>query len=948
MLLTVGILLSFCPLALPQDESVGNARMRREAAFAKALTYEFGYTDLAERVLDEALKTASGSDRSLLLLTRCDIRKLGAGLSKDNPSRLAAQASAGAAYVEFLNGNPPESQAAQARVKLGELAYQYGRTLTQILEEDPPTPEKRQEMLSTAENIFKAALKGLNQTIRTWEAMPEGDEKTAQQRSDYFPANFYKAMVYLDWAELYPAGSLERDERSSKALELLEDFSLLVGETSRAGMMGFKYMGDAYTLRGEYEDAQTFYEHVIENALPEDALDKLTDAEIDGRRGVVQEAYLSLMRMELKQGRMADAAQLGETFRTWVDDEGVILTDAGYRVLLEIARERILSRKFGEALAFADRVHRENEGKALQLEADQVMAEAIAAAPANAPISLDTVFQAARGAFYSHLPKRARELFLMLLQRLPGSNQADEIGPESYYLLGRIYADEDLRLEAAVTFQTGYEQFPDDEDFAPKNAQRWMNTADALRNAAPGDKILNDFYNQAMTAVTESSTGGAPDQALWRAATSDYGLAKEARHRARGKSALSQEAQEALAAYDQALTDYQRIEKASRYYEKAIVQSGMCEYWKMLWDDSAGSRAFGIFDDYLEHYTKDPENTPQDARARKTRTEATAQADFYRGQVRLRQARAGDSSKWQEVLDLYAEYGKRHPEQKSYAGAALAAEVEAYLALGKEKEAVAVFEAVNSGGFQDARIAQVAHMLFAYEQAKADQAQGKEKKALQRLAANYLHIANSHTATVPWQNLLQEARLRLATGEASTAATLLEKILREDSDSPDFDENSKFYTRLDLVDALLAQDKTSVAAPIIDELLASRPTNLRVIQASVKVLAGYAQVRNGKVVEVPGVGTKEAFEKATQLVTTLTQLAENAAVKSGVNKFQSADYWKARLSLAYLLYRRSKIDSSYQGKHLALIESLERLAPDLGAEAAGEDVHTLFQWLKTR
>jgi hypothetical protein len=49
-----------------------------------------------------------------------------------------------------------------------------------------------------------------------------------------------------------------------------------------------------------------------------------------------------------------------------------------------------------------------------------------------------------------------------------------------------------------------------------------------------------------------------------------------------------------------------------------------------------------------------------------------------------------------------------------------------------------------------------------------------------------------------------------------------------------------------------------------------------------------------------------------------------------------------------LLYKRSQFDTTFEGKHRRLIESIERLAPDLGEAVAGPEMAFTLKWLKRR
>ncbi|HBF23535.1 MAG TPA: hypothetical protein DDW23_06965, partial [Planctomycetes bacterium] len=215
-------------------------------------------------------------------------------------------------------------------------------------------------------------------------------------------------------------------------------------------------------------------------------------------------------------------------------------------------------------------------------------------------------------------------------------------------------------------------------------------------------------------------------------------------------------------------------------------------------------------------------------------------------------------------------------------------------------------------------------------------------------AVDYLETSNQTTDSAKWPNIQTEARIRLELSQPKPAAELFRALLDEFSEDPTFDASSKFYARIDLVDAHLLLQQPAAVTEVMDALLAERPKNLRVKEAAVKIKAGYLIVQDGQEVEIPGEGTPEAFKQSLTLIGELLQLAELAAEKEGINKYSHGAYWEAKFQQAYILYRWSKIDSTHKDKHRKLIDSLERLAPDLGKEAAGDDIQRMFLWLKAK
>lgn len=946
LIATTGLLLlSWAPL--PQDEG-GELYSRRDADFARALTNDFGFTDLAETVLERSLKrNPSENGRAQLLLARCDVRKLASRRAGGLQERLDILASAGEAYAEFLRGNPPGTQEEDARRNMAEVTFQYGQTLQTLFITEPPSAEARTGFLKEADPIFQGGLESANELLAIYEDLEEGEEKVAKQRSLYFPSLFFRALIYYYWGLVSPPNSVDSREYLRRSIKELEGFAIKVGQGTVAGLRAFKYMGDAYLAQSNIEDAEIYYDYVIENHIND--AEGMSQAEIDQRQDVAQQGYLGRMLMLQGLGRSQEALQLAETFQTWENDEGVFLSDDGHRMMLRYAEELTDIGNIPGAIDLVQRVERENERKNYMiLEARNVLQKIIAAAPPDAEFDLSVLYAAAKGAYDSKNYPDSTRLFQLLISRMGSSRQAEEFGAQSYFYLGRAWLYQDRRLEAGVTFEEGYNLFPNNEDFANFNARGWLSIAEGFKNRVRNDQVLTTWYDDALNAVNASGEGNTPDAILWRAAVNDYNIAKESAKTAKGKEGSTPEGQEAVRALKKAIESFGRIEFGSIYYEKAIVNHGMCEYRQMPFDTAAGDRAFKVFNDYLEIYLNDPEKIPPDRAGRANRKDASAQADYYRGQVRIRQARAGRPDGWDEVLKLYEGYLDRHPDQASYGAATMKDRIDAYLSNGEIESGIQEYDALVASNLSKVWHQQAAFSLFNFFNRRAAAGEDPEQVKLdKKRAADYLHVNNELSPNPSWQNIYTEAKLRLELKEPSTAAQLLESMVRRFKDDAAF-QRQQYYVEMDLVDALLAQDKTGQANEIVKRYLANPGTQnrMRVISSSVKVLAGYPLVREGRVTEVPGQGTTSDYEQAEGLLSKLTQLA--VADSKYPNKFDNPAYWEARLQTAYLYFKRAEIDSTYNGKHRKLIDSLRRLAPDMGAAAAGEDVAQIFEWLSAR
>ncbi|KAA3608153.1 MAG: hypothetical protein DWQ01_13860 [Planctomycetota bacterium] len=948
MIATAGILLF--ALAGFQEPESGDFFARREADFARALTLELGFDQLAEEVLQTSMEASSSkAGRSELLLALCDVRRLAAARAQILDERLEMLGSAAEAYREFLDSSSSLQQIRKARNNLTLVVYNYGQTLQDLFISLGVDEEQRKGFLEQGDPIFQSGLEACNELINDYQSLEEGEAKEAAANTLYRPALFYRSLIYFYWGLVSQPGSVDRREYMRRASDMLESFAIEVGQGSIAGLRAFKYMGDVYLAQESPDDAEIYYDYVIENAVPEDWEERgMTPSEVDGRRNVSQEGFLGKMLMYGSQGLTRESLQLGETFLTWEVDNGVLLSDDGYRVLLRYAEALTDSGAIGEAIDQAQRVQRENSGKGyLILEAREVLQSIIAAAPPEAEFDLTVLYDAAKGAYDGKRFENAISLFQLLIQRMGNTRQAERFGAQAYYYLGRSWMQTNHLLEAGVAFELGFDQFPDDPDFADRNARGWVAIAEPMKNRVRGDQALENWYQGALDAVKSASGGNTPEALLWRKAKDDYDKAQEARRNLRGKEADAQATRAALAAYDQAVRSMEQIQRSNTYYENALVHIGLSHYHKMNWDTGAAKDAFKAFNDYIEKFIPNPQNTPSDAQGRRLRKNNWALADYYRGQVRLRQAKSGRRELFEDVLDLYEGYLERHPEQGPQFGAAtLKDRVDAFIALGRIDEAIAEYEKLVSSNLSRTFQRLAAISLYQYYRWRMDQTADDEaaQQAARKEAANYLSVANQLDPNPSLVYKYVEANLRADLGEHSTATQLLESILRKFKGTPEL-EQRLYNIEMDLVEAYLAQDKTGPANDIVQRYLndPKSANKIRVISNSVKVLGGYPLLREGRIVHVPGQESTEAFKQAEELVSILVRLAESD--QEFPNKFDNPDYWTARAAQAYLYYKRAAKDSTYKGKHRNLIESMRRLAPDLGAAVAPKEVPEILNWL---
>ncbi len=647
-----------------------------------------------------------------------------------------------------------------------------------------------------------------------------------------------------------------------------------------------------------------------------------------------------------ESGQIAKFWETYDAFMQWVDEERVEYSRNGYELSLVVAEQMVDENRIAEAIALADEVATENSRSTLRLRANSVMGRAIALAPPDAKIPLDILYGSAEGAYYQKDYQAAVDGFRLLLPRLAGTQDADEFGAKAYYFLGLSWSRLHHPMLAAVTHQLGYEDYPDDETYAIKNAEKWQTLAAGFFKRANTDRDLQAFNDEAIAAV--SAVGGGGDDLEWNQAKSLNDLARQAAGKHPKAAPGSTEAKAIVRAYQRAADAYAKVKAESSNYEKALVARAICVYESIRFDPAAADLALQLLHDYLDTYVPDPAHAPKDPRERKIRREKQPEAVFYLGRTYREVAKGGDRSAWEKVLSTYDGMLDRFPDQTELGYAAMSYRVEAFVRLQRMEEAEAEYQNMVAIPATKSRLAIAAFTLYNEYRLRTEAAEEPADVLANRTKqAEYLSAFNTYSSVKRWPNLLGEAELWAQLGAYDKASELYQGILDKFSKAKDFTDAYAFKVRLGLVESLLQLRRIGEAVPLVDELYKQRPKNLRVRIAVVKVKAGFLIWDGKQVLEVPGEGTPEALDLATTMAGELIHVADYEASKQDppLNHYYYPPWWEAKLMQAYVLYQRGKTNPADLGKHKKLVAGLQKQAPDLGEAVAGSRMSKSLLWL---
>ena len=933
-------------LLVPFQQGGASTMARKNAEAARAINREFGLDLWAEKLIVRSLAEAkSADDKAELLLARCDVLLHTARSKVNDTERLPALGEAGEAYVAYLSTSPGGDLETTAQSNLGEVASQYGITLVRMIETDTISGEELDSAIVTAETIFKTSLKGMNSIIDWWTALPAGNnQKNLSQFNVYYPSVFNRALVYLYWAQLYPAGSIERDQRAKQAVGYFEEFA--IGAPFIPSMRAYKSLADCYRVLNQMEDAFDYYEYVTDNTkeLLEEEGSNQAPAFVEALHDVIMASEYGMLQLLASTGQTDLFWQSVVRFNDWVNEESVELSRTGYELLLVVAQQMIEEGRIGEAISLADMVAKDNERSTLRLRANTVMGNAIALAAPDADIPLDVLFGSAEGAYFQKDYPAAIDGFRMLIPRLAGSSQNDEYGAKAYYLLGICWARSEQPMLAAVTHQIGFNDYPDDEEYAEKNAKKWQLHTGNFFKRASADPEIQKWNDDAIQAVVTSGGGG--NDLEWKQAKTMLSLAQKAGAKNAKAAPGSADAQAAVTAYGKAITAFSKVKPESKNYEESLVQIATCEYESIRFDPSAAGRSLDALNAYLNDYIGNSANDPQDGVQRRSRAKNQPSAISLLGRTYRTMAKAGDAGAWQDVIDTFDNMLERYPDQLDVGFIGMAYRTEAFVQQGKIPEAEAEYQSMLEVNASPGRLAVACFALFMHHKTAGSEATTPADITLLReKEAEYLSAYNTFSPNKRWTNLLGEADLWMQLGDYEKSVALSQLVMDKYSSSKGFTDAFRFKTQIGLVESLLQLRRTGEAIPLVNKLYEQSPKNLRVRSAVVKVKAGFLVFNGTQVLEVPGEGTPEALELASTMASELIKVAEFEADRASINPYAYAPWWEAKLNQGYVLYQQGKADPAQAGKHTKMVGSLQRQAPELGESIAGKRMLQSLLWL---
>jgi tetratricopeptide (TPR) repeat protein len=440
--------------ALAQTESVLG---QDNAAFARALLAE-GYPDLAGGVCKVIEKLDSQGKAQFLEVL--EVKALGLDLRLEATRResdLAKRKQSLRSIIDdanaFIQENARSKVAEFVRSNILSTYLELATTLTAMLgrEQDPAAGATLRE---EGQTLFEQAKVSLRERIDQFgRVLDEGSGDLSYAERQQMQASFNLArMTYLQ-SRLYAAGSPEQSKLLKEALEAFQDFGFDYSETLQ-NFQGIIYQGLCREALGQNEDALVDYDDTITQMCGLYAPNAAGKFEmLPEEADVVSGAALRKATLLLKLGRNEEARDVAKAFFATIADS--MLTTSGLELLALQAESELAAGDIAGASATAQSLVDYDPTGWSGTKGREILGRlpVLGLAPDKMLRIADTA--AGRGDF-----ARALDLSRRAREAAAGTPKEQDIGAESFLLVGTVYRWQQKLHEASIAFDCAAELYP--------------------------------------------------------------------------------------------------------------------------------------------------------------------------------------------------------------------------------------------------------------------------------------------------------------------------------------------------------------------------------------------------------------------------------------------------------------------------------------------------------
>jgi len=886
-----------------------DAQIREDIRFARGVAEEWGFVDLADGILEDLENSNVPAAMSEELgLVKCDLYRAAAVKSRDADKRNDLLERAISSYGAFCDANQYSKHLPQAELGLVNTSSVLARSLELAIEE--AIGAEAEALAVKRREILTAAVAKTGDLISNLE---NSEDQSETKKRQLYELMLQRSQMLYDVARTQDEGQFNFEQ----ALLTCEDLVFKAGEGTPHSLRAYNLMGRTYAAMQSWEMAATFFEAVIDVAIPADHEEwKEAVKELDLKQQDKEQRWLfvelatpGLVEALASSGEMSEACRFTLHLYNTQKREGFEFSrELGYPALLVGAKTLLdsggwiggsLSSGDGEwfqseeeakdsgharrnrkacadiALTVAQQVNTENQGNILQVRAQKLISEIIARP--GVEVQPAVLYEAAEGHYNEGNNEEAIKGLKQVLAALDDADEATrlELAPKTYYYLGRSYQQLDRHLEAIMSFREGVTTYRGDPEFDAYSAQQLYKSADRMRKTIRDDEHILAMFSEAETIAAQLSKANK-DEILYRQAEKLRGERK----------------------FAEAIPKYEQIEKQANDYEKALVAIGECKY--RLGDSGAAEDLFrGYVEDHITNEDNSVENSPVRAARR---TDALAKARFYRTLIAFQSAdKTGlDQTLWQRVVELGKDYPDHHPTQDTLAPWTMRMVMNAQVSSGEVPGARETHRRLAEE-YPDSSFTPVASLelhgaLKKLREEAAKAGDGEQATSLLREMAELLEFANKNAVKFSFKNTRSEASHWYDLGEYEKAEEVMRKLIARPTQSESEQKTVLLYVRPELAQALLAQKEVAEALEILRELmdLEGKPTK-QIVISYCRAVTGWIEGESGKINVIPGAGADAAeFDRVVQTLNAISNSKE-------VDKW-TCDWYGYKFDLAYTYY----------------------------------------------
>lgn len=899
------------PAPAPQDEgSLETSIVEDDLEFVVNLA-RHRYFDLANEYV-EGIKVGrlSAEEKSSLLLTNASVLKLASEYAVDEKERLDAYNEAIRMFQEFVDYNTHHPRYNESRLDLAKVKVNLAKFLgAKLLQTEDPTEIEKLKEQCEAQN--SAGIELLKDVIRTLENNAEALQEEGEEELAFLTATearktkYEVGRAYYHWGLIYDAGDLNREDYLNRAVDTLDEYIWDSPEDDFFVLWAFIYQSMAYMELGSYPDAIDLAKQVYDPQTGVD-LDQATILAPEYAKLITELTETSYHLVAQIYTRMDELEMAIETVDDMVEkftSRNLELGTKGYLARL-VQAEALIEMNDPAKADLAAQVCTEvselnptnDVGKQAKIILNSIIDRAAqSGGMIQMNLSPSVLLSAADGAKLEKKFSEAIGSYMKVLEASTTPEHQKEFNGKAWYGIGECYIGLNQHLEAAAAHEQGYLDpvQPEDKTMFEKNAMSWYGA-------------LTKRYKATRDSFDEKRMKSARDKLVQMNVSTDlrFIIATD-----KFTKALVMTGEEKEKMLQEALDEFNQMDKQSNWYERSLVYRGRCYYEMGKYEEAL--KEYDSFRSYI-----DKVGIPSTTLLKKNRRIALAEESYYRSENFLKMERFND------VLITLDNYEGQYKSQPGFFPVVIYNRILAKVGLERFDDAIALYKQLGKEHADSNRISMAAYYMALGFNTKALSLLGDGEKAppkdyikFLKLCADYMYQHCEKSGFNSFTNLKNVCEWYKELGElgepnfTELARTKYELLLKEFGKNADYKDEIYSSVYRGYGEVLLTLQDFVAAKPIWLRLLNANKKSISILRSTAKCLGGWLEYKDGNFIEIPGAGVymPDPSEKRDGNKIYLdTALGIWRYLLKGIDDSgdkYSPDWWEAKFNTVYVRYR---------------------------------------------